>query len=150
MHQIFFIHSSVDGHSGCFHVLAIVYRAVMNIGVHVSFHQTFAFSLMFKSSLPGPSGHDNSWNFFVFGFLFFPFKHNMSRLLYSSLTPNRLNYLPSPAYSQSGRELTSRGSHFVSWALQCQMDDITTTCWVAEQKGNLFLKGQKFKLLFSF
>lgn len=83
-------------------------------------------------------------------FCFFLLNTTCSRLLYSSLTPNRLNYLPSPAYSQSGRELTSRGSHFVSWALQCQMDDITTTCWVAEQKGNLFLKGQKFKLLFSF
>ena len=34
---IFFIHSSVHGYSGCFHVLAIVNRAEMNIGVHVSF-----------------------------------------------------------------------------------------------------------------
>ena len=37
MYHIFFIHSSDDGHLGCFHVLAVVHSAAVNIGVHVSF-----------------------------------------------------------------------------------------------------------------
>ena len=36
MYHNFFICLSVDGHLGCFHVLAIVNSAAMNIGVHVS------------------------------------------------------------------------------------------------------------------
>ena len=39
----FFIHSSVDGHLGCFHILAIVNSAAMNIGGHLTF-QNMIFS----------------------------------------------------------------------------------------------------------
>ena len=35
------IHSPVDGHSGCFHYLAVVNSAAVNIGVHVSFWINF-------------------------------------------------------------------------------------------------------------
>ena len=47
VYYIFFIHSSVDGHLGCFYVLAIVDSAALNIGMHVSFG-----SMVFSGYMP--------------------------------------------------------------------------------------------------
>ena len=41
MYHSFPIHSSADGHLGCFHVLAMINSAAMNIGVHVSLSDLF-------------------------------------------------------------------------------------------------------------
>ena len=46
-----FIHSSVDGHLGCFHVLAIVNSAQMNIGLHVSFSVLLSSGCIPKSGI---------------------------------------------------------------------------------------------------
>ena len=52
----FFIHSSVDGHLGCFHVLAIVNSAAMNIGVHVSFQIIVLSGYMPRNEIAGSYG----------------------------------------------------------------------------------------------
>ena len=63
MCHIFFIHSSDDGHLGCFHVLAIVNSAVVNIVVHVSF-----WIMVFSGYMPS-SGIAGSYGSSIFSFL---------------------------------------------------------------------------------
>ena len=63
MHHIFFIHSSGDGHLGCFLVLAIVNSAAMNIGVHISFWIRVLSGYMPRSGIAGPYGNS------IFSFL---------------------------------------------------------------------------------
>ena len=56
MYHSVFIHSSVDGHLGCFHLLAIVNSAAMNIGVHVSFSILVSSGYMPSSGIAGSYG----------------------------------------------------------------------------------------------
>ena len=52
----FFIHSSVNGHLCCFHVLAIVYSAAMNNGIHESFSILVSSGYMPRSGIGGSHG----------------------------------------------------------------------------------------------
>ena len=56
MYQNFFIHSSVNGHLGCFHVLATLYRAAINNGIHVSFSTLVSSGYMPMSGIAGSYG----------------------------------------------------------------------------------------------
>ena len=61
MYHVFFIHLSINGHLGCFRIVAIVHNAAMNIGVHISFR--ISVFLFFRKI---PSGSCGS---FIFNFL---------------------------------------------------------------------------------
>ena len=56
MYHSFLIHSSVDGHLGCFHVLAMKNSAAMNIGVHVSLSDLVSSVCMPRSGIAGSYG----------------------------------------------------------------------------------------------
>ena len=56
MHHNFFIHSSVNGHLGCFHVLAIVNSAALNNGIHVSFSILVSSGYIPRSEIAGSYG----------------------------------------------------------------------------------------------
>ena len=56
VYHSFFIHSSVDGHLGCFHVLAIVNSAAVNNGIHVSFSILVSSGYMPRSEIAGSHG----------------------------------------------------------------------------------------------
>ena len=56
MYHHLVIHSSVDEHLGCFHVLAIVNSAAMNNSIHVSFSILVSLGYLPRSGIAGSYG----------------------------------------------------------------------------------------------
>ena len=61
--HIFLIHSSVDGHLGCFYDLAMENSAAMNIRVYVSFSRKVLSGYIPRSGIAGSYG-SSTFSFF--------------------------------------------------------------------------------------